>query len=81
MAVTAATGIAATHISGTTLHSFSGCGIPQTMADFQKMNSTAAAARWRAVDVLLIDEVRLQSSCTLHAVRAADGVRLRNRCP
>ena len=62
VAVTAATGIAATHVSGTTLHSFAGCGIPQTMADFGKMNSTAAAARWRAVDVVLIDEVSMISA-------------------
>ena len=76
VAVTAATGIAATHISGTTLHSFAGCGIPQTMADFLKMNSTAAAARWRAVEVLLIDEVSMISAELFTAIeRGARSVR------
>ncbi|GAB4819356.1 hypothetical protein N2152v2_006402 [Parachlorella kessleri] len=37
VAVTAATGIAATHISGTTLHSTLGCGAPRTTLDFGRM--------------------------------------------
>ncbi len=76
MAVTAATGIAATHISGTTLHSQAGCGVPQTMQDFAKMNSAQAAARWRALDVLLIDEVSMISAEFFTAVeRGARAVR------
>jgi hypothetical protein len=76
VAVTAATGIAATHINGTTLHSQAGCGVPQTMADFGKMNSAMAAARWRALDVLLIDEVSMISAEFFTAVeRGARAVR------
>ena len=62
VAVTAATGIAATHIDGTTLHSHAGCGVPQTIADFDKMRGPQAAARWRALEVLLIDEVSMISA-------------------
>jgi hypothetical protein len=43
--------LAATHINGTTLHSQAGCGVPQTMGDFAKMNGAQAAARWRALEV------------------------------
>ena len=76
VAVTAATGIAATHISGTTLHTQAGCGVPQTMQDFGKMNSAAAAARWRALDVLLIDEVSMISAELFSAIeRGARAIR------
>lgn len=49
VAVTAATGIAATHIGGVTLHSFAGCGVPQTVRDFDKMWGTEPRKRWRFV--------------------------------
>jgi hypothetical protein len=78
VAVTAATGIAATHISGTTLHSQAGCGVPQVMQDFQKMNSAMAAARWRALDILFIDEVSMISAefftCVERGARAVRGI-------
>jgi hypothetical protein len=37
VAITAATGIAATHIQGSTLHSALGCGLPRTTDDFGRM--------------------------------------------
>ena len=51
VAVTAATGIAATHISGTTLHSQTGCGVPQTVEDFDRMWKPQSRDRWRKMKV------------------------------
>ena len=51
VAVTAATGIAATHISGTTLHSQTGCGVPQTIEDFDRMWKPQSRDRWRKMKV------------------------------
>ena len=51
VAVTAATGIAATHISGTTLHSQTGCGVPQTNEDFDRMWKPQSRDRWRKMKV------------------------------
>ncbi|KAK9836342.1 hypothetical protein WJX81_007050 [Elliptochloris bilobata] len=61
VAVTAATGIAATHIGGTTLHSQCGCGIPRTYDDFGKMWRTATP-QWRKLKVLIIDEISMISA-------------------
>ena len=55
VAVTAATGIAATHISGTTLHSQTGCGIPQTVEDFDRMWKPQSRDRWRQLKVGYIE--------------------------
>lgn len=57
-AVTASTGIASTHISGQTLHSFAGIGLGMGTAEtlFQKMSS-ASKMRWQLVECLVIDEV------------------------
>ncbi len=51
VAVTAATGIAATHISGTTLHSQTGCGVPQIIEDFDRMWKPQSRDRWRKMKV------------------------------
>lgn len=56
------TGIAATHINGTTLHSHAGVGVPQRMGDFRKMHSEQSAKRWRTIDVLIVDEVSMVSA-------------------
>lgn len=70
-AVTASTGIAATHINGVTIHSWSGIGIKETLSDSdiekivgnnyvnQKLNHT---------NVLIIDEISMLSGNTLNLV-------------
>lgn len=62
VAVTAATGIASTHINGTTLHSQSGVGVPQRMQDFQRMHSAECAKRWRELETLIVDEISMVSA-------------------
>lgn len=61
VAITASTGIAATHIGGTTLHSMSGVGYLQRKADFGRCWQKPKAAMWRELDVLLIDEISMIS--------------------
>ncbi|POW07787.1 hypothetical protein PSTT_08005 [Puccinia striiformis] len=60
--VTASTGIAASLIKGTTLHSFSGLGLANDTQDklyFKIMANEFALKRWQSVDVLIIDEVSM----------------------
>jgi len=70
VAVTASTGIAATHIGGRTIHSWSGIGVHTalTSADANKIASNARTAkRVRETKVLVIDEVSMLSADTLTA--------------
>jgi len=57
--VTATTGIAATHISGITLHSFVGCGLAkgpvEKLVRFV-LKKKGVRERWRSTDVLVVDE-------------------------
>ncbi len=61
-AVTASTGIASTHISGSTIHSWSGIGIKDRMTSYEldaleeKQN---LYKRWNNTSVLIIDEVSM----------------------
>lgn len=61
-AVTASTGIASTHINGTTIHAWSGIGIKQKLASYEldaleeKQN---LYKRWNETQVLIIDEVSM----------------------
>jgi ATP-dependent exoDNAse (exonuclease V) alpha subunit len=61
-AVTASTGIASTHISGSTIHSWSGIGIKDKLTKFdldaleEKQN---LYKRWTETQVLIIDEVSM----------------------
>jgi len=65
VAVTAATGLAATHINGTTLHSFAGIGLGR--GKIQKLigrvrNNKYARKRWKKTEALLIDEISMVSA-------------------
>lgn len=62
VAVTASTGIAATHIGGTTIHSWSGLGIKDALSDYDRdrLKSTEKLVkRYNATDVLVIDEISM----------------------
>src|SRR5690606_26777026 len=62
VAVTASTGIAATHINGSTIHSWSGLGIRDFLGprDLQQLSANAKLVkRYNACDVLVIDEVSM----------------------
>ncbi|MDB5169505.1 MAG: ATPase [Candidatus Saccharibacteria bacterium] len=62
VAVTASTGIAATHLGGTTIHSWSGLGILDALNDYDLErlgDSDKLAKRYNAVDTLVIDEVSM----------------------
>jgi ATP-dependent DNA helicase PIF1 len=72
-AITASTGIAATHISGMTIHSWSGVGI-KTNLDKYDLNKIASsrhiAKRVRRAKVLIIDEVSMLPPETLSMIDA-----------
>ncbi|MBU6323169.1 MAG: AAA family ATPase [Patescibacteria group bacterium] len=66
-AVTAATGIAATHVGGATIHSWSGIGIKEYLspADVDAIASKEhVARRIRKAKVLIIEEVSMLSAAT-----------------
>ncbi len=70
-AITASTGIAATHIGGMTIHSWSGIGIKTTLSpyDLDKIASTEhIAKRIRNAKVLIIDEISMLPPDTLTSV-------------
>lgn len=61
-AVTASTGIAGTHIGGSTIHSWSGIGIKDSLNDYELDALTEKQnlyKRWNNVSVLIIDEVSM----------------------
>ena len=67
LAVTASTGIAATHIGGTTIHSWSGLGIRDSISDRDEKwlkENDRLLKRYNNIDVLIIDEVSM-----LHGAR------------
>lgn len=73
VAVTASTGIAATHIGGTTIHSWSGLGIKDSLSqwDVEKLKGSAKyITRYNATDVLVIDEVSMLHGKRLDMVNA-----------
>src|SRR3989344_5718155 len=70
-AVTASTGIAATHVGGMTIHSWSGIGIKKNVSDWdiEMIQSREKTAR-RIVEakVLIIDEISMLDAQTLESV-------------
>ncbi len=73
-AVTASTGIAATHIGGMTIHSWSGIGIRKTLSE-EDLDALCQVerlvSRVSRVSVLIIDEISMLDARTLSAVDAA----------
>ena len=60
VAVTASTGIAATHINGTTIHSWSGIGLATALTDnLVKTVRTRRKRKLQEADILIIDEVSM----------------------
>lgn len=73
--VTAMTGIAATHISGTTFHSFAGIGLGnQSLEDMirrlysKRPSSKQAKLRWQSATMLIIDEISMMSAALFEAM-------------
>ncbi|HCC83745.1 TPA: AAA family ATPase [Candidatus Uhrbacteria bacterium] len=70
-AITASTGIAATHINGLTIHSWAGIGIKKTLSrgELQDMLSNSRVVkRLNDTQVLIIDEISMLSGATLNLV-------------
>ena len=72
-AITASTGIAATHIGGFTIHSWSGIGVRKMLSayDLDRIAQTERIVRHvRGASVLIIDEVSMLSANVLTMVEA-----------
>lgn len=70
-AVTASTGIAATHVGGMTIHSWSGIGIKKNVSDYDiEMIQSREKTALRIIDakVLVIDEISMLDADTLESV-------------
>ena len=82
-AVTASTGIAATHIGGFTIHSWSGIGVLNDLTDYDLdriANTERVVRRVRNAKVLIIDEISMLSASTLSMVdRVCRAVRASER--
>lgn len=71
IAITASTGIAASHINGVTIHSWSGLGIKESIRDdeIDRMSwQPAIAERYNVADILIIDEVSMLHGARLDMV-------------
>lgn len=71
VAVTASTGIAATHMNGVTIHAWSGLGIRDTLTEREAEETAESGdlvARYRKTKVLIIDEVSMLDADRLDAV-------------
>lgn len=72
-AITAPTGIAASHIGGMTLHSFFGIGIRDTLSQYDIENLTEKKYIWermKNLKVLVIDEISMLSPNLLNSIDA-----------
>lgn len=70
-AMTASTGIAATHIGGMTIHSWSGLGIRKNISRREckeLATNSSIASRFRKTSVLIIDEISMLDAAMLDSV-------------
>ncbi len=82
--VTASTGIAATHIGGVTIHSWSGAGIKDNLSDREIESLTEKEYLWKRfekVKVLIIDEVSMLSPSLFDTVERICRAMKRNEEP
>ena len=69
--ITASTGIAATHVGGMTIHSWSGIGIKRTLSPYELdaiVGREALTKRLMAAKVLIIDEISMLDAQVLDSV-------------
>lgn len=74
IAVTASTGIAATHIGGTTIHSWSGLGIRDELTNQDRLwltDNSRLSKRYAMTDILIIDEVSMLHGKRLDMINEA----------
>jgi GTPase SAR1 family protein len=74
VAITASTGIAATHIGGTTIHSWSGLGIRDQLNDYDKRwlaDNDRLRKRYQGTDILVIDEISMLHGARLDMINEA----------
>ena len=69
VAVTATTGVAATHIGGQTLNSALGLGAPSLVGDFRSLLAPRNRGRVRDWDTLIVDEISMMSGEFLEQAR------------
>lgn len=84
VAITASTGIAASHIGGTTIHSWSGIGIKDhlTKDELKKMTyNKRLEKRYKRTDVLVIDEISMLSGGRLNMLNRIAQEMRGNRLP
>jgi len=84
VAVTASTGIAATHLKGMTIHSWSGIGIKDFLTDYDIDNMEQRQYLWKRFEktkVLIIDEISMLSANTLDCVDQVCKIFKRNNFP
>lgn len=83
-AVTASTGIAATHIGGVTIHSWSGVGVKQNLTDWDVDEIESKKYLWSRYEktkVLIIDEISMLSADILNSVNKVCKAFKRNNLP
>lgn len=71
VAITASTGIAATHLGGTTIHSWSGIGIADSLSPYQMdaiMQKEHLYKRFKTTDMLILDEISMFDAFRLDMV-------------
>lgn len=84
VAVTASTGIAATHMNGMTIHGFTGIGIKDKLTEYDLDSITQKPyliKRFERTKVLIIDEISMLSSRTFDMVELVCRTFKRNNLP